>query len=70
MLRMYVMDQQNQWEKYLSLVEFAYNNIYHNSIRTTPYEFLYRRPCMTPLSWGWLEDQVVLGPNLLQEMEE
>jgi hypothetical protein len=31
MLRMYVMDKQNQWEKYLPLVEFAYNNSYQNS---------------------------------------
>jgi hypothetical protein len=26
MLRMYVMDNQTQWEKYLPLVEFVYNN--------------------------------------------
>jgi type VI protein secretion system component VasK len=33
MLRMYVMDNQTQWEKYLPLVEFAYNNNFHSSIR-------------------------------------
>ena len=32
MLRMYVMDNQTQWEKYLPLVEFAYNNSFHSSI--------------------------------------
>jgi hypothetical protein len=42
---MYVMDQQNQWEKYLPLVEFAYNNSYHSSIKAAPYEVLYGRPC-------------------------
>lgn len=41
MLRVYVMDQQNQWENYLSLMGFAYNNSYHNSICTTPYDILY-----------------------------
>jgi transposase InsO family protein len=28
MLRMYVMDQQKNWEEFFRLVEFAYNNIY------------------------------------------
>ena len=28
MLRIYVMDQQNHWEEYILLVEFAYNNSY------------------------------------------
>ena len=70
MLRMYVMDQQNQWGKYLPLVEFSYNNSYHSSLGATPYEVLYGRPCRTPLSWDRLEDRVMLGPELLQEMEE
>jgi transposase InsO family protein len=56
MLRMYVMDNQTQWEKYLPLVEFAYNNSYHSSIGMPPYEALYGRPCRTPLSWDRLED--------------
>lgn len=51
MRRMYVMDQQNQWEKYLPLVEFAYNNSYHSSIQAAPFEIFYGRPCRTLLSW-------------------
>jgi transposase InsO family protein len=70
MLRMYVMDNQTQWEKYQPLVEFAYNNSYHSSIRMPPYEALYGRPCRTPLSWDRLEDRVTVGPELIQEMEE
>lgn len=70
MLRMYVMDHQSQWEKYLPLVEFAYNNSYHSSIQAAPFEILYGRPCRTPLSWDRLEDRVMLGPEMLQEMEE
>jgi hypothetical protein len=54
-LRMYVMDNQTHWEKYLPLVEFSYNNIFHSSIRMTPYEALYGRPCRTSLSWDRLE---------------
>jgi transposase InsO family protein len=70
MLRMYVMDNQTQWEKYLHLVEFAYNNSYHSSIEMPPYEALYGRPCRTPLIWDRLEYQVTVGPELIQEMEE
>lgn len=70
MLRMYVMDQQSHWEKYLSLVEFAYNNSYHSSIGMPPFEALYGRPCRTPLSWDRLEDWVIVGPKLIQKMEE
>eukprot|EP00253_Pinus_taeda_P004557 PITA_04557 len=69
MLRMNVMDQQSHWEKYLPLVEFAYNNSYHSSIGMPPFEALYGRPCRTPLSWDRLEDRVIIGPELIHEME-
>ena len=34
------------------------------------FEFLYGRPCRTPLSWDRLEDRVLVGPEAIQEMEE
>ena len=64
------MDNQTQWEKYLPLVEFAYNNSYHSSIGMPPYETLYGRQCKTPLSWDRLEGRVTVGPELIQEIEE
>jgi hypothetical protein len=70
MLRMYVMDQQKHWEEFLPLVEFAYNNSYQSTIKMTPFEFLYRRPCQTPLIWDRLEDRVLVGPEEIQEMED
>jgi hypothetical protein len=70
MLRMYVMDQQKHLEEFLPLVEFAYNNSYQSTIKMAPFEFLYGRPCQTPLSWDWLEDRVLVGPEAIQEMEE
>jgi hypothetical protein len=70
MLMMYVMDNQTHWEKYLPLVEFAYNNNFHSSIIIPPYEALYGRPYKTPLSWERLEDHMTIGPELIQEMEE
>jgi transposase InsO family protein len=62
MLRMYVMDNQTHWEKYLPSVEFAYNNNFHSSNVMLPYEALYGRPCRTPLSWERLEYRVTFGP--------
>jgi hypothetical protein len=61
-LKMYVMDNQTHWEKYLHLVELSYNNIFHSSIGMPPYEALYGRPCRTPLSWEILEYRVTVGP--------
>jgi hypothetical protein len=70
MLFMYVMDQQKHWEEFLPLVEFAYNNNYQSTIKMVPFEFLYGRPCRTPLSWDRLKDRVLVGPEAIQEMEE
>lgn len=70
MLRMYVMDRQTFWEDYLYLVEFAYNNGYHSSIGMAPFQALYGRPYHTPLSWDNLEDRVLLGPEMLRDMEQ
>jgi hypothetical protein len=69
-LRMYVMDNQTHWEKYLPLVEFAYNNSFHSSIRMPLYEAFHGIPCRTPLSWERLEYQVIVGPESIQDMEE
>ena len=64
------MDRQSQWEDYLYLVEFAYNNGYHSSIGMAPFQSLYGRPCRTPLSSDNLEDRVLLGPEVLRDMKQ
>lgn len=40
-LRANVIDFRVGWSKYLSLIEFAYNNSYQTSINITPCEALY-----------------------------
>eukprot|EP00253_Pinus_taeda_P017455 PITA_17455 len=70
MLRAYVMQQPTKWEDYLHLVEFAYNNGYHTSFLMSPFEVFYGRKCRTPSSWSGLEDRMMLGPEMLKEMEE
>ena len=67
---MYVKDQPDKWKDYLHLVEFAYNNNYQASSRFSPFEILYGRKCNTPISRSNPVDRLVLGPELLKEMEE
>lgn len=69
MLRSYVMQQPTRWEEYFHLVEFAYNNGYHTSLKMSPFEVLYGRKCHTPSSWGGPEDKLLMGPEMLEEME-
>ena len=70
LLRMYVMDQPGKWEDYLHLVEFAYNNHYQASAKMSPFEILYGRRCNTPISWSNPVDRLMLGPEMLKEMEQ
>lgn len=70
MIRAYVMRQPTRWEDYLHLVEFAYNNSWHTSLQMSPFEVLYERKCRTPASWGGPEYRLMLGPDMLKEMED
>jgi hypothetical protein len=65
MLRMYVMDFPTKWEEYLHLVEFAYNNGYHTSLKMSPFEVMYGRKCRTPVSWDNPVDMITLGLDML-----
>jgi hypothetical protein len=69
-LRMYVMDQPSRWEDYLHLVEFAYNNGYRASLTMIMFQALHGRKCNTLVRWNNPIVKVVIGPELLREMEE
>ena len=58
---MYVMDRPTKWEDYLYLVEFAYNNGYHASLKMSPFEALYGKKCNTPISCANPIDIVIIG---------
>ena len=47
MLRGCVMEFSGSWDRYIPLMEFAYNNSFQSSIGMTPYEALYGRKCKT-----------------------
>ncbi|KAG8491589.1 hypothetical protein CXB51_014771 [Gossypium anomalum] len=70
MLRCCVLEFQGSWEKYLPLVEFAYNNSYQSSLKMAPYEALYGRKCHTPLYWTELKENQIYGVDLVKETEE
>ena len=53
-----------------ALAEFAYNNNYQSSAKFSPFEILYGHKCNTPISWNNPVDRLVLGPELLKEMEQ
>jgi co-chaperonin GroES (HSP10) len=36
----------------------------------SPFEELYGRPCLTPLSWSESSERVIFGPDIVTEAEE
>jgi hypothetical protein len=52
MLRAFVINYGKNWDKYLSLAEFAYNSSYQFSLKMAPFEAMYGRRCQTPLNWS------------------
>ncbi|XP_028099053.1 uncharacterized protein LOC114298642 [Camellia sinensis] len=61
---------QGNWETYLPLAEFVYNNSYHSSIEMAPYEALCGRKCCSLICWAEVGDRPLLRPELVQETTE
>ncbi|TYG86530.1 hypothetical protein ES288_A13G140400v1 [Gossypium darwinii] len=70
MLRYCILEFEGTWEKYLPLIEFAYNNSFQTSIKIAPYEALYGRKCQTPLFWTKLSENNIHGVDLIEETEQ
>ncbi|GJT06663.1 reverse transcriptase domain-containing protein [Tanacetum coccineum] len=70
MLRAYVIDFGNSWDKHLPLAEFSYNNSYHASIKATPFEALYGRKCRSPVCWSEVGDAQLTRPEMIRETTE
>ena len=70
MLRACVLDFKRSWVKYLSLVEFAYNNSYQTSIGMAPYEALYGRKCRTPICWDEVGERKISSEKLIKVSTE
>ncbi|XP_019228487.1 PREDICTED: uncharacterized protein LOC109209634, partial [Nicotiana attenuata] len=67
MLRACVIDFGGQWDQFLPLVEFAYNNSYQSSIEMAPYEALYGRRCRSRIGWFEPGEAKLLGTYLVQD---
>ncbi|CAN4115287.1 unnamed protein product [Withania somnifera] len=70
MPRACVLDFKGSWDDHLPLIEFAYNNSYHSSIKMAPYEALYGRKCRSPIGWFEVGETVLVGPDLSSSYEE
>ncbi|GKA25994.1 putative reverse transcriptase domain-containing protein [Tanacetum coccineum] len=70
MLRACVLDFEKGWDRHLPLVEFSYNNSYHTSIKTAPFEALYGSKCRSPICWAEVGDSQITGPKIIHETTE
>ena len=70
MLRCCILEFSGSWERYLPLIEFAYNNSFQSSIKMAPYEALYGRKCRTPLFWTELGESKIFGVDLIRDAEQ
>ncbi|KAJ6798227.1 uncharacterized protein M6B38_214075 [Iris pallida] len=67
MLRACTLDFGGAWDDHLHLVEFSYNNSYHDSIKMAPFEALYGRKCRSPVCWTDVGERQLLGPELVTQ---
>ena len=51
------------------IVEFVYNKHYQASAKLSPFEILYGINSNTPVRWNNVVDRLMLGPDLLKELE-
>ncbi|GJR97578.1 pol protein [Tanacetum coccineum] len=70
MLRACALEWTGSWDEYLCLVEFAYNNSWHASIKAAPFELLYGRKCRAPICWDEVCERLIEGPELIEITNE
>ncbi|KAL0546671.1 hypothetical protein IC582_016583 [Cucumis melo] len=70
MLRACALEFPGSWDSHLHLMEFAYNNSYQATIGMAPFEALYGRCCRSPVCWGEVGEQRLMGLELVQSTNE
>ena len=50
-------------------MQFMYKNGYQESLRMSHFKALYGLSCNTPISWSDPVNRVLIGPNMLADME-
>nr|GFD00266.1 putative nucleotidyltransferase, ribonuclease H [Tanacetum cinerariifolium] len=66
MLRSCALEWTGNWDDYICLVEFAYNNSWHASIKCAPFEMLYGRKCRASICWDQFGERVIEGPEMIE----
>ncbi|TYK08121.1 pol protein [Cucumis melo var. makuwa] len=66
MLRACVLEFLGSWDSHLHLMDFAYNNSYQATIGMALFEALYGKCCRSPVCWGEVGEQRMLGAELVQ----
>ncbi|KAL0537123.1 hypothetical protein IC582_026093 [Cucumis melo] len=69
-LRACALEFPGSWDSHLHLMEFAYNNSYQATIGMAPFEALYGKCCRSPVCWGEVGEQRLMGPELVQSTNE
>ncbi|GJR80516.1 putative nucleotidyltransferase, ribonuclease H [Tanacetum coccineum] len=70
MLRSCALEWAGNWDDYICLVEFAYNNSWHASIKCAPFEMLYGRKCRAPICWDQVGERILEGPEMIEVTNE
>ncbi|KAA0051715.1 pol protein [Cucumis melo var. makuwa] len=70
MLRACALEFPGSWDSHLHLMEFAYNNSFQATIGMAPFEALYGKCCRSPVCWGEVGEQRLMGPELVQSTNE
>ncbi|KAL4011293.1 hypothetical protein IC575_028347 [Cucumis melo] len=70
MLRACALEFPGSWDSHLHLMEFAYNNSFQVTIGMAPFEALYGKCCRSPICWGEVGEQRLMGPELVQSTNE
>ncbi|GJV70463.1 putative reverse transcriptase domain-containing protein [Tanacetum coccineum] len=67
MLRACIIEFGKSWDNHLPLVEFSYNNSYHSSLKSSPFEALYGQKCRSPVCWSEVGNVQLTGPEIVQQ---
>nr|GEX84606.1 putative nucleotidyltransferase, ribonuclease H [Tanacetum cinerariifolium] len=66
MLRSCALEWTGNWDDYICLVEFAYNNSWHASIKCAPFKMLYGKKCRALICWDQVRERVIEGPEMIE----
>lgn len=70
MLRACILHYGKNWEGFLPIAEFSYNNSYQESTGISPFEALYGRSYHTPLNWLESGERTILGPDFVKQAQD